>query len=338
MSRRRQLAEPEVVHGYWPHSDPEPPSSVTGTPSRVTRNAGVAHGTHAHPLGETPCPGQCNREFRAAEQAAQDELTAAGLEDREPNQQLLNHAVVFHPAQPAWCRDVTHVEGNQVVVDHPGCTERITADLTKLTDLATDLAPGPLNTPRDVNASSSTSSSIAPPTASPGWDTADELIRWALQLEDDLRERLGHPHAVQPLELHIKVKVPRPFPSTKGRPWVLPVWEGQTVPVMRVPPPRTLQGAIRYLTAYSTALLSGPDAEKIGRAIMRRKRQLEQGVGQDRLVHRLPGACMVCDRKGLQRKDGGDLVKCRFCGATWAWEHYELLAKAYADDVRRRGA
>jgi ribosomal protein L37AE/L43A len=142
---------------------------------------------------------------------------------------------------------------------------------------------------------------VHPPTNSPGWDTADELIRWAIHLEDELRARLGHDD---------RTRAKR----------------------------RDLGSAVRYLATYSTALLSGLDAEKVGRQIMGRKRDLEQRTGRDRLIHRLPGTCLVCDRKGLQRRDGGDLVRCRSCGATWAWEQYELLARAYADDVRRRGA
>jgi uncharacterized C2H2 Zn-finger protein len=43
---------------------------------------------------------------------------------------------------------------------------------------------------------------------------------------------------------------------------------------------------------------------------------------------------MVCDRKSLQREDGDELVKCKACGATWYWDYYQLLAKAYADKVR----
>lgn len=285
MSRRRQFEqEPPVIHGYWPHSDPDQPERPTDR--------------HA----DTPCPGSCNREFRKAE---------------ETNPR---HDVVMHPGRPVWCRS---------------CADRITGDLAAIRDLAANLAPGALNTPRDIRADDrgmgSSSGMVHPPTNSPAWDEADELIRWALTLEDELRGRLGQPRADERLVLHAKVRVWRP-------PLLHPVWEGRTVPVTSAPPQRTLAAAIRYLTAYATALLSGDDAETIGRQVMRRKRQLEEGTGADRLVHRLPGLCMVCDRKGLQRQDGGELVKCRHCGATWAWEHYERLSKAYADDVRRRGA
>jgi len=51
-------------------------------------------------------------------------------------------------------------------------------------------------------------------------------------------------------------------------------------------------------------------------------------------VHRLPGACMVCDRRALQRSDGDDLVKCKACGATWYEDYYLFLVRALADKVR----
>lgn len=275
MSRRRQFEEPQVVHAYWPHSDPEPASSPVTKPE--------------DPHADDPCPGPCNREFRAAE-----------LEHGDGK-----HDVPMHPGRPVWCVDVTHVENNQVVVDHHGCTQNILRDLRAIPDLATNLAPGTLNTPRDIRADDrgmGSSGMVHPPTNSPAWDTADELIRWALSLEGHLRARLGH------------------GPTSRQK------WH-------------TLNDAIRYLLAHPTALLADPNtAEAIGKGIRGRKRSLEQNTGHDRLIHRLPGTCMVCDRKGLQRADGGELVKCRHCGAVWAWDSYERLSKAYADDVRRRGA
>ena len=282
MSRRRQFDQPEpVAHGYWPHSDPEPADAPHGDRAPVT--------DLKVPSSDDPCPGPCNREFRAAE-----------LEHGEGN-----HDVVFHPGRPVWCVDVTHVEGRHVVVDHHGCTENILRDLRAIPDLAANLTPGTLNTPRDIRADDrgmGSSGMVHPPTNSPAWDTADELIRWALSLEGLVRARLGHE-------------------PTSHQKW------------------HTLNDAIRYLLTYPTALLADPaTAERVGRSIRSKKRALEQNTGRDRLIHRLPGTCMACDRKGLQRADGGELVQCRHCGASWAWDAYERLSKAYADDVRRRGA
>jgi len=136
-----------------------------------------------------------------------------------------------------------------------------------------------------------------PPSPSPAWDQADEIIRWAVNTEDQLRARIGD--------------------MGRGpRPW------------------RTLSAAVWFLTAHATPLLSSPDAVSIGFDALRMSRRLEQVTGTDRLIHRLPGACMVCKRKGLQREDGKELVKCRACGATWHWDYYQLLARAFADEVR----
>lgn len=279
MSRRRQFEQPEpVVHGYWPHSDPEPAEAASSPVAKPE-----------DPHTDDPCPGPCNREFRAAE-------TEHGNG---------KHDVPMHPGRPVWCIDVTHVQNNQVIVDHHGCTQNILRDLRALPDLAANLAPGNLNTPQDIKADDrgmGSTTLVHPPTNSPAWDTADELIRWALSLEGYLRGRLGQP-------------------AKSRQQW------------------HTLNDAIAYLLAHPTALLADPTtAETIGKGIRGRKRSLEQNTGHDRLIHRLPGTCMVCDRKGLQRADGGELVKCRHCRAVWAWDSYERLSKAYADDVRRRGA
>lgn len=303
MSRRRQFDEQPVVHAYWPHSDPEP-AQVAVPANNIP--ADVAP-------GETPCPGSCNREFRAAEQAAQDETTRAAAAadvdpdsaDAIPDPRIVGHDTPMHPGRPVWCVDITHVQNNHVIIDHRGCTQNILKDLRAIPDLAANLTPGTLNTPRDVRADDrglGSSGMVHPPTNSPAWDTADELIRWALALEGHIRARLGHG-------------------PTSRKQW------------------HTLNDAVRYLLEHPTALLADPrTAEAIGKSIRGRKRSLEQNTGHDRLIHRLPGTCMVCDRKGLQRADGGELVKCRHCRAVWAWESYERLSKAYADDVRRRGA
>ena len=284
MSRRRPVrtpgASPHRDAPYWIHSPPLEDDAPDVAPS----------------TGEDPCPGPCNRAFRAAEQAAAD------------------HDTPMYPGRPVWCRDVarTNERGEILGVTHHGCTERIQQDLAALLDLASTLTPGPLNTPRDAKVddrpNGSAKSLAFAPSPSPGWDELDDLIRWAVTLEDRLRSRLGMPLPRQPR---------RALTGEEHR---------------------TLSAAHRFLTAYSTALLSGPDAGQVGRDIMGRHRRLTAGTGADRLVHRVDGLCLRCDAKSLERKDGGDLVQCRACRATWEWGQFEFLARAYAEDVRKTGA
>ena len=218
------------------------------------------------------CPGTCNRAWHAAERAA-------WLDPRR--RELVNHGVPMVEAAPYWCRE---------------CQTDIVDAITAFPNLCKDLTPGDLNTGRDVNTGPH-STAVIPPSPSPAWDQADEIIRWAVNTEDQLRARIGD--------------------LGRGpRPW------------------RTLSSAVWYLTAHSTPLLSCPDAVSIGFDALRMSRRLEQVTGTDRVVHRLPGSCMVCDRKALQRKDGEDLVKCRACGACWDFEYYQFLAHAHAEAVR----
>jgi ribosomal protein L37AE/L43A len=222
------------------------------------------------------CPGECNRAWINAEKLSFDEA-----KKRRPDRGVINHGVPMIPAAPVWCRE---------------CQTSITTTIGKFPDLCAGLTPGDLNTGRDVQVGPRVAA-IVPPTNSPAWDQADEIIRWAVNLEDDLRARIGD--------------------LGRGpRPW------------------RTLSSAVWFLTAHATPLLCGPDAVQVGFDALRMSRRLEQVTGADRVIHRLPGACMVCDRKALQRKDGDDLVKCKACGATWYEDYYLFLVRALADQVR----
>ena len=40
----------------------------------------------------------------------------------------------------------------------------------------------------------------------------------------------------------------------------------------------------------------------------------------------------------MRRKDGEELVKCRSCGATWDWEHFQMLCRTYAETVKGKRA
>ena len=214
---------------------------------------------------EYPCPGDCNRDFRNAENTGQE------------------HDTPFVPGQPIWC---------------PLCRDLIEQDLADLAGLARQLAPGKLNTPRETSTGDSKRTKAASyPSLSPGWDTADAVIRWAVNLEDTTRARLGHTEPPQ------------------GR--------------------RLLADALRYLQAWSTAILSEEDTgQLVGEQIRSHKRALVRVTGTDRPVHRIKGECPACGARGrISRKDGDDLVRCA-CGAHWAWDHFQYFAKVIADTER----
>lgn len=210
---------------------------------------------------EFPCPGDCNRIFRQHEQAGGD------------------HDTEFTPGQPIWC---------------PSCRDRIEGDLGDLHGLALALTPGKLNTPRETSTGDSKRTKAASyPSLSPGWDAADDLIRWAVDLEDTTRARLRHTEIT-------------------GR--------------------RLLNDALRYLQAWTTAILSDEDTGQIvGEQIQRHRRTLVRITGTDRPMHRIKGECPVCHTRGrLARADGSEVVKCG-CGACWPLSHVEHFARVIAD-------
>lgn len=285
MSRRRQFTEPD------------PPTDATPDPVE-NRQADDTQ----------PCPGPCNHTFRAAEQAAIDETAAAHAEGRLTDRSITDHDTPYRPGRPVWCRDedaFNHLGQALPKLAHHGCHETILDRLAAVPDLATALTPGQLNTPRnaDIDKASSKSGGARAlshaPSPSPGWDTADELIRWLVSLEDWLRATLAEP-------------------------------ENDNTH-------RTLSGAVAYLTAHGTALLASADAERVGHDVLAQHRRLERLVGLDRLVHRIAEPCPLCNRKGLRRRDGDELVKCRACKAVWAWDQLEFLARTYAEGVKATG-
>ena len=230
-----------------------------------------------HPSSDVDaCPGDCNRAWISAEK-----LSFVEAKKRRPDPGLINHGVPMVPAEPVWCRE---------------CQTDITETIAGFPRLCIGLTPGDLNTGRDVQVGPRVAA-VVPPTNSPAWDQADEIIRWAVNTEDMLRARIGDP-------------------GRGPRPW------------------RTLSSAVWYLTSHSTPLLCGPDSVSIGFDVLRMSRRLTKVTGSDKPIHKVPGECMVCDRRSLQRSDGDDLVKCKACGACWDFEYYQFLVKALADEVR----
>jgi hypothetical protein len=289
------------------------------------------------PASGEPCPGQCNREWRAAEATAAAELLAAQREEREPRR-LRPHGITPHLGRPYWCTTVPRYDLTGMPVpgapDHYGCADRIEADLRSLPELAALLTPGPLNTPRDV-AELGAGLGIDPPTNSPAWDDIEGVIRWACLLEDRVRTKYEHPPAA--------ITRPLTMPVYEWRWWTAPAprpggWRRVQVRrefIGKAEMPRLLGDAVAYLAAELPRILRDADlAVTVGQQIMTRRRSLEQDTGTGRLIHRLPGICMVCKRKGLRRTDGSELVKCPSCGACWDWEHYRLLARGYGHMVR----
>ena len=307
MSRRRP-SRPVVV--------PDQPGSLTDGENRANNIPAIVT-----PAGDQPCPGPCNTQFRRAEETAHLEVDRAHTHheahgddqpcDRGcvPDQAITGHDTPFHPGKPTWCVDVHAFNDKGEMLDrldHRGCGPLVIAKLRDLPDLATWLTPGKLNTPRDTEIDSTSSKSggakamAHAPSPSPGWDTADELIRWAVDLEDWLREVIRD----------------EPNRSTY----------------------RALSTAVAYLAAHESQLLASSDAERIGHDILRTHRRLERLVGSGKLTHRIVEPCPLCKRKSLRRKDGDELVRCRSCPGVWAWDQFQFLARTYADSVKGKGA
>lgn len=177
--------------------------------------------------------------------------------------------VCNEPGDPTWCI----YDGN-----------RVTAAIAGLPGQCQELIPGLLNTGRDIDTGPHRPG-VDPPSPSPGWDTADEVIRWAIRTEDTLRTHLGHSDR-------------------------------------RSEPYRTLATSVAYLGAQGAPLLESPDAEVVGLHALALATRLEQVTGSDQPTTRLSEPCLHCRHRGLEHVDGGESVHCRQCGGVWPWSHY----------------
>lgn len=255
----------------------------------------------------TPCPGQCNRAWVAAEEAATTERATAAAERRLPDRAITDHGRTPRMGHPVWCVDeeAHDPEGKPTGhLTHTGCTTRIRRDLERIPDLAAYLTPGRVPTPRDTvvddgRGGGNARSAATFPSLSPAWDTADEVIRWGCTMADTLATRVGdnRPAFTRLDNLPVSTKV-------------------------------TVVGAITYIANRFPQLMESPEAEPAGRAIRARARTLERMVGADTLTHHIAGECPVCKRRGrLYRKDGDDFVRCGGCAAIWDWDHFQLLVR-----------
>jgi len=217
--------------------------------------------THDDP--GNPCPGPCNTAWVKAE--------------RRHHQAGEAHELLPIPGQPVWCAD---------------CRDQITEHLAGLPGLAAMLPSGPLQTPAtELGRLSPADVHVSP---SPGFDLLDEVTQWARHLEDDTRERLGHPRP----ERH-----------------------------------RSIRRSVAYLTGYTTHLLSrGDDAVQLGMEIRAWHRRLTFATGTSPAsTVRVPGQCPACNARGLaSRREGDDLVRCSGCSAVHDLDGWEAAQKARA--------
>lgn len=158
--------------------------------------------------------------------------------------------------------------------------------------------PGRLSPP-PARAQGSSSSGRPPvsPLGSPAWAEADAAVEWSTAAADTARYVLGHA---------------RPSRSASGS------------SAFRF---RELVAACRYLEQWLDQLVAEPGAVPLGQDVLAIAGRLRRVTGMDNLVHRLDAECPVCNRRALERPDGGDRIRCRGCRNTWDERHYDLLVR-----------
>lgn len=299
---------------YWVHSAPDvgPVEPTSTTVDEAALFAAAAAG----------CPGPCNRVWRDRKDRVDrfGPIRAAKLLlDQGPehpdglDEKVLRRGLAV-VGQPVWCRD---------------CADTIRVATGRLPEIAASagarrdgqLAPAP-RAERHGTA-------VAPPSPSPGWDTVDDVITWAVTWAETVADYLansGREYRIEfgrldeDREIGWKVytdhAVPQPVPTVD----------------------RTLTSCAAFLQHRMTAVLSAPFAKDYGLELTSLVRRSEKVAGVDDLVHHLPLPCLQCDRKALQRKDGKDLIVCKACKASWTQESYDRLSVAFRHSQERRKA
>lgn len=181
------------------------------------------------------------------------------------------------------------------------CTTRILQNLTDIPDLTRQAAAredGLLPAGRR-NTQTTRRPKQTSRTTSPAWETADEIINWAIAWTDITADHLHQ--------------------------------QGPTRYTITATPGRNLTACITYLRTNITTLATHHPQDFYNETTQTHSR-LIYATGSDHLTHRIPERCPSCDHKTLIREDGSDRVTCRNrdCGRIWREEEFEFLAHVAA--------
>lgn len=95
-------------------------------------------------------------------------------------------------------------------------------------------------------------------------------------------------------------------------------------------------GGSAWCLRHVDGLVTTDEGAELGVRLLRSIDATRRLLGFDRLVHRLPAPCPVCDSRGALRRDNGaSVVRCRYCGVTFHEDEYARLVLILADDVRK---
>jgi hypothetical protein len=214
------------------------------------------------------------------------------------DEEVIDNPCPAHPGRggaPVWC--------------HP-CGDRIRTALDALPGLAGELALRGISDAGRLAATGEAGRAThakvtGSPSGSPAWEAADEIIEWAVGVEDQLRAHLQHARVVR-----------------------------ATVAASAAVRVNYLDRSVSYLMQWISALLAAPFALDAGRQALELARRAERAAGLDRLVHHLPVPCPSCDTRALTREDGAEQVDCQACGRVWLEDEYRRLTLILASDYR----
>jgi hypothetical protein len=159
---------------------------------------------------------------------------------------------------------------------------------------------GKLTPGREDNPTGRRTPNPDPPTPSPGWNLADEILQWLFKTAEshaDASRSLG------PFRYH-RNGIPAPYNAAQ-----------------------LAQHILDNLNWYATVIPNDIHDEATSL-----RRRAEQATGHDEYLQRIRKPCPSCDRRTLVREDGTERVICRNreCGLTWHEGDYDWLAHVVA--------
>lgn len=288
----------------------------------------------------TPCPGDCNRAWRKAQQFDEERERLEQLrQEREltedENLRLIKLSIEPVAGDPVWC---------------PECLVEITRSVRRMPDLAAWLYGRGHHWTRPQADEPVDWVRVPVPTTDPArlhpWTNLPGVRPRRLQAVD----RSGVPlQAIDEGKLST-VRAERSS-STKGSPSGSPAWDAVDELVSWAAGVEDKARARlghegrdgdwwsgrnearrSYLSTSVLWILARlevwalPEAERWGREALRLAKRAEKLSGRDELVHHL-GRCPTCDRKALIRIDGEDVVHCQSCRRRWSEDEYQWLVR-----------
>jgi hypothetical protein len=94
------------------------------------------------------------------------------------------------------------------------------------------------------------------------------------------------------------------------------------------------QHSVEFLHDHADRLMESSLEADFARSVKIATFAAKRVLHENDVVHKLPAPCNICHQRGLIRHNGGDVVKCLHCAATWPITQFEFLCRVLVSEVQ----